>query len=107
MDNTKIFLGNVSFETTQETLQEAFAKFGEIVEVYKPFRKGFAFITFKTAEAAQVAIDEMNGKEIDGREIVVSIARPREERSDRGGFRGGNRGDRGGYNRNRDDFRRE
>jgi RNA recognition motif-containing protein len=91
MDN-KLFLGNVSFDTKIETLVELFSPFGEITDSYKPLGKGFAFITFKDAASAQKAIEEMNGKEVDGRELVVNIARPREERpAGAGGFRGGNR----------------
>lgn len=108
MEN-KIFIGNVAFETTIETLVQAFSQFGEITDSYKPMGKGFAFITFKDAASVQAAIDGMNGKTVDGRELVVNVARPREERPSGGfgggGFGGGDRrpsrggfgGDRGGY----------
>lgn len=109
----KIFIGNVAFETTIETLVQAFSQFGEITDSYKPMGKGFAFITFKEAASVQAAIDGMNGKTVDGRELVVNEARPREERPAGGfggGFGGGDRrpsrggfggGDRGGYGRGR------
>lgn len=110
----KVFIGNVAFETTIETLVELFSQFGEITDSYKPMGKGFAFITFKDEAAVQAAIDGMNGKEVEGRELVVNVARPREERPSRGfgggggfgggdrrpsrgGFGGGDRGSRGGF----------
>ena len=80
MEKNKVFVGNVSYGTAIETLVELFSQFGEVTESYKPQGKGFAFITFKTEEDAQKAIEGMNGKEVDGRELVVSIARPREDR---------------------------
>ena len=80
MEENKIFIGNVSYGTTMEALLEIFSKYGEVAESYRPEGKGFAFITFKTPEAAQQAIAEMNGKEVDGRALVVNVARPREER---------------------------
>lgn len=100
----KIFIGNLSYGTTMETLTETFLKYGEIVDSYKPEGKGFAFITFSTEEQAQNAIEEMNGKELDGREISVSIAKPKEDRPRRS-FGGDRRG--GGYNRDRGGDRRD
>ncbi|MCC7304191.1 RNA-binding protein [bacterium] len=109
MEN-KIFIGNVAFETKIETLVEIFSQYGEITDSYKPMGKGFAFITFKDESAVQAAIEAMNGKEVEGRELVVNVARPREERPSRGfgggGFGGGDRrpsrggfggGNRGGF----------
>jgi cold-inducible RNA-binding protein len=105
MDNKKIFVGNLSYGTTMETLTEAFLKFGEIVDSYKPEGKGFAFITFSTEEQALNAIEGMNGVELDGRELSVSIAKPKEDRPRRsfGGSAGGDRrgGSGGGYGQNR------
>lgn len=113
MDENKIFIGNVNFDTTIEKLVEIAAQYGEIAESYKPVGKGFAFITFKTKEAAQAAIEGMNEMDVDGRALAVNIARPREERprrdfgASRGGFGGGSRGgfrrddSRGGYGRDR------
>lgn len=98
MDNNKIFIGNVNFNTAIETLVELASQFGEVVDSYKPQGKGFAFITFKSEEQAAAAIEGLNGKEVDGRELNVSIARPKEDRPRRdfGGprrdFRGGDRG---------------
>jgi RNA recognition motif-containing protein len=101
MEN-KLFIGNVAFETKIETLVEMFSQFGEITDSYKPLGKGFAFITFKDEASAQKAIEEMNGKEVEGRQLVVNVARPREERpmgGSRGGFGGGDRGGFGGDRR--------
>ena len=98
--NTKLFVGNLSFNTTEKVLQDAFAQFGKVAEVNlildritgRP--RGFAFVTMATPEEAQAAIQGMNGKEVDGRSLTVNEARPREERA--GGQGGGGRGrDRG------------
>lgn len=98
MDKKKIFIGNLSYGTTMETLTETFLKFGEIVDSYKPEGKGFAFITFSTEEQALNAIEAMNGQELDGRALSISIAKPKEDRPRRN-FGGGDR--RGGYNNDR------
>ncbi len=82
-EKNKLFIGNVSYDTTIETLVELFGKYGEIVDSYKPMRKGFAFITFKTPEEAAAAMEAMNGQVVDGREIFINLARPREERPQR------------------------
>lgn len=92
----KLFVGNLSFKTTENDLQDAFAAHGTVVEANlmvdratgRP--RGFAFVTMGSAEEAQKAITAMNGKEIDGRALTVNIARPREERPAGGG--GGRRG---------------
>lgn len=76
----KIFLGNVAFDTDIQTLVDLFSKFGEITDSYKPMRKGFAFITFAEDESAAQAIEEMDGVEVDGRELAVNLARPREDK---------------------------
>jgi len=80
MDKNKLFIGNLAYATPIETLVQLFSQYGEISESYKPQGKGFAFITFKDAESAKKAMEEMNGKEVDGRALVVNEARPREER---------------------------
>jgi RNA recognition motif-containing protein len=99
--STKLFVGNLSFKTTENDLQDAFAACGTVVETNimmdrmtgRP--RGFAFISMSTPEEAQKAIDELHGKEFDGRALTVNVARPREERPPGGGGRGGDRGDRG------------
>ena len=113
--NSKLFVGNLSFNTTENELQDAFAACGSVSEVnlitdrMTGRSKGFAFVTMGTPEEAQNAIQTLNGKDINGRAMNVSEARPREERSDRGGFGGGGGGrgggggggGRGGYDRPR------
>lgn len=110
--STKLFVGNLSFKTTENDLQDAFAAHGTVVETNLMMDRmtgrprGFAFVTMGTPEEAQKAIDAMHGKEFDGRALTVNIARPREERPpgggrDRGprreyGGGGGRGGDRGG-----------
>ena len=107
--NSKLFVGNLSFNTTENDLQDAFAACGTVSDVnlitdrMTGRSKGFAFITMGTPEEAQNAIQTLNSKELNGRAMNVSEARPREERPDRGfggggggGGRGGDRGGRGG-----------
>ena len=97
--STKLFVGNLSFNTTENDLQDAFAAYGTVVEANlmtdrasgRP--RGFAFVTMSSPEEAQAAIEGMNGKDLDGRNLTVNEARPREERSG-GGFRGGGGGGR-------------
>ena len=109
-----LYVGNLSYDTTQERLQELFQTFGEVTSVNvisdratgRP--RGFAFVEMATDEAARAAIAGMDGEEVDGRALTVNEAKPRAPRSgggygggDRGGSRGGDRGggrggDRGG-----------
>jgi cold-inducible RNA-binding protein len=102
--NTKLFVGNLSFNTTENDLQDAFAAHGTVVEANlmtdrasgRP--RGFAFVTMASPEEAKKAIDAMNGATLDGRNLTVNEARPKEERSGGGGgggYRGGGGG--GGY----------
>jgi RNA recognition motif-containing protein len=93
MSNSKLFVGNLSFNTTENDLQDAFAAHGTVVETNlvtdratgRP--RGFAFVTMSSDEEAQKAVGAMNGKSIDGRAVNVSVARPREERPAGGGDR--------------------
>ena len=109
--NNKLFVGNLSFNTTENDLQDAFAAFGTVTEANLMMDRstnrprGFGFVTMGSAEEAQKAIDGLNGKDLGGRAITVNVARPREERSGGGGggrreFRGGGGGG-GGGGRNR------
>ena len=92
MDNKKLFVGNLPWGITNDSLRELFAPVGEVVEAMvitdrmSGRSKGFGFVTFATEEAAQAAVAQLNEKEIEGRKIIVNVARPREERRD-GGFR--------------------
>jgi len=100
----KLFVGNLSFNTTENDLQDAFAAHGTVIEANLMMDRatgrprGFAFVTMSSAEEAQKAIAAMNGKEIDGRALTVNVARPREERpaGGGGGPRRGFGGPRGG-----------
>jgi len=100
--NNKLFVGNVSFGTSESQLEDAFAEFGSVVEANllmdretgRP--RGFGFVTMGTEEEAHAAIEGMNGKDVDGRNLTVNIARPREERGGGGGGGGGYRGGGGG-----------
>ncbi len=106
--SNKLFVGNLSFNTTQNDLQDAFAAFGTVTETNlmtdretgRP--RGFGFITMGTAEEAQAAIEGLHGRDFDGRALTVNVAKPREERSGGGGGRsgggyGGGRSGGGGY----------
>jgi cold-inducible RNA-binding protein len=114
--SNKLFVGNLSFDTTENDLQDAFAAFGTVTEANLMMDRttnrprGFGFVTMSTPEEAQKAIDGLNGKELGGRALTVNVARPREERSGGGGggrreFGGGGgggyRGGGGGGNRGR------
>jgi RNA recognition motif-containing protein len=108
MSNSKLFVGNLSFNTTENDLQDTFAAHGTVSEVNLMMDResgrprGFGFITMSTPEEAQAAIDALNGKSIDGRALTVNIAKPREERTGGGGG-GGRRREfsSGGGGRNR------
>src|SRR5438105_5807489 len=105
--SAKLFVGNLSFNITENDLQDAFAAHGTVVEANlmmdrttgKP--RGFGFVTMSTPEEAQKAISALNGATVGGRALTVNIARPREERPSGGG--GGRReyGGGGGGGRNR------
>jgi len=93
---TKLFIGKLSYDTTDDSLRAAFAQFGTVVsaQVIKDRdsgqSKGFGFVEMEKAEEAQTAINTLDGKELDGRMIAVSVARPREDRASGGNnFRGG------------------
>ncbi len=89
---TKLYVGNISFDTTEETLRSSFGSFGgSITDVFIPTdrnsgrKKGFAFVTLDSAEAADKAISGMDQTELDGRTIRVNISKPREDRPSGGG----------------------
>lgn len=121
--SNKLYVGNLSFDTTEVDLQDAFAEAGTVTEValmqdkFTGRSRGFAFVTMSTPDEAQKAISLFHGKTVQGRPLTVNEARPREERSGGGGGGGGRRsfgggggggrgdrdrdrgGDRGGYQR--------
>ena len=100
--SNKLFVGNLSFDITENDLQDAFAAHGTVTETNimmdrmsgRP--RGFGFVTMSTPEEAQKAIAAMNGAQLGGRALTVNIARPREERPGGGGGRGPRREFRGG-----------
>ncbi|MBI3851378.1 MAG: RNA-binding protein [Verrucomicrobia bacterium] len=102
--SNKLFVGNLSFNVTENDLQDAFAAHGTVIETNLMMDRttgrprGFGFITMSTAEEAQKAIDGLNGKALDGRNLTVNVAKPREERTGGGGG-GGRREYGGGRNR--------
>jgi len=101
----KLFVGGLSYETTEDTLKETFSKAGTvesaiiIIDKISGRSKGFGFVEMSSEEEAQKAIEMFNGKELDGKNITVNEARPMESRPREGGFgrpsRGGGRGERG------------
>ena len=105
--SNKLYVGNLSFNTTENDLQDAFGAHGTVMETNllmdretgRP--RGFGFVTMSSAEEAQKAIEAMNGRDMDGRALTVNVAKPREERTGGGG--GGRReysgGGVGGRNR--------
>ena len=100
--STKLYVGNLSFNTTENDLQDAFAAHGTVTSVDLIMDKmsgrsrGFAFVTMDTPEAAKAAIAALHGAQLDGRPLTVNEARPREERPFRGGGGGGGGGGYGG-----------
>jgi len=93
LSNNKLFVGNLSFNTTQNDLQDMFAAHGSVVETNLMMdresgrSRGFGFVTMSTPEEAQAAITALSGKTVDGRALTVNIAKPREERGGGGGSR--------------------
>jgi RNA recognition motif-containing protein len=113
--SNKLYVGNLSFNITENDLNDAFAAYGTVTEANLMMDRatgrprGFGFVTMSSAEEANKAIEGLNGKEMDGRALTVNVARPREERAGGGGgggYRGGGGGGggggyRGGGGRNR------
>lgn len=88
--SNKLFVGNLAWSTTEEGLKEFFGQVGTVLEVriitdkFKGRSKGFGFVTMETEELAAAAIEQLNGKDLDGRAIAVSEARPPRQDGDRG-----------------------
>ena len=105
----KLYVGNLSFQTSSEDLQQLFAQAGtvesaSVVEDRETGRsRGFGFVEMTTPEEAAAAIEQLNGKEFGGRNLTVNEARPRTDRGSGGYGGGGNRGGGGGYGRGRGD----
>lgn len=109
---TRIYVGGLSISTTEDGLRALFEEFGPVESVavvtdrYSGQSRGFAFVEIASAETAQKAIEQLNGREVDGRYLIVNEARPRERRGPSfgggGGGRGGEGGGRGGGGGGRD-----
>lgn len=101
-DIMDIYVGNLSYDTTEAGLKQQFEQYGPvdrvnvIMDKFSGKSKGFAFVTMTDTNGANKAIAEMNGKEIDGRRLVVNAARPREPRAGGFGDGGGRSGGGGG-----------
>ena len=101
MNQNRLFVGNLSYQTADTDLQDYFAQAGAVTSVNVMFDKmtgksrGFAFVEFATSEEANKAVEQFHNKEFQGRALTVNIARPREER---GGSGGGQRRGNGGGN---------
>ncbi len=130
MSNSKLYVGNMSFQTSEDALRAHFEQFGTVTDIYVAMDKftgrprGFAFVTMGTPDEAKVAIEKTNGVQLDGRPLRVNEARPKEDRPAGGGFggcerrgfgggggrggfgggRGGRGGDRGGFGGGRDRY---
>jgi RNA recognition motif-containing protein len=89
--SNKLFVGNLSFNTTENSLNDAFGAHGTVTETNLMMDRetgrprGFGFVTMSTVEEAQKAIEALNGKDMDGRALTVNVAKPREERAPGGG----------------------
>ncbi len=80
MSSKKLYVGNLNYKTTEETLREVFGRFGEVVSANVLQGRGFGFVEMATPEAAEEAIAKMNGQDLEGRKIVVNEAKLRAER---------------------------
>ncbi len=100
---TKLYVGNLSYQTTEDDIRNLFAQAGTVSEVAlikdrdTGTSKGFAFVTMSSQDEAKKAIEQFNGKSLGNREMTVNVARPREERP-RSNYDSNQRG--GGYQRN-------
>ncbi|MDI1350137.1 RNA recognition motif-containing protein [Aquabacterium commune] len=98
--NNKLYVGNLAYSVRDESLQHAFSEFGSVQSAKVMMdrdsgrSKGFGFVEMGTAEEAQAAIRALHGQQLEGRDLTVNLARPKEDRPS-GGFGGG--GSRGGY----------
>jgi RNA recognition motif-containing protein len=112
MNPTRLFVGNLSYQTMEQDIQDLFSQAGNVTSVSLMFDKftgksrGFAFVELASPEEANKAVEMFNGKELQGRPLTVNIARPREERErprpgGGGGYRGGPRENREGGRRDR------
>jgi cold-inducible RNA-binding protein len=98
--NTKLYVGNLSYDTTENDLQDFFAACGPVSQAEVIFdrstnrSRGFGFVTMASEEAAEAAVQQLNGKDLQGRALTVNEARPRESREGGGGRSEGRSGGR-------------
>lgn len=100
MNQSRLFVGNLSYQTMDRDLQEFFSQTGVVTSVtvmmdkFTGKSRGFAFVEYATLEEANKAVEMFHGKDFQGRALTVNIARPREERAPRtgGGYRGSQEG---------------
>ena len=110
MSESRLFVGNLAYQTMENDLQEYFSQAGVVSSVnlmldkFTGKSRGFAFVEYSTSEEANKAVEMFHGKDLQGRALTVNIARPKEERPPRsgGGGGGGYRGDRGDRGERRD-----
>ncbi|MFO7965572.1 MAG: RNA-binding protein [Desulfobacterales bacterium] len=106
----KLYLGNLSYETTEEDLKSVLQQFGQVESVtiindkFSGRSKGFGFAEMASRDEAQAAIEGLSGKELKGRTLNVNEARPPENRGGRGGYRGGKGGPNRGGGRGRREY---
>ncbi len=101
MNDSRLFVGNLSYQTMENDLQEYFSQAGVVTSVnlmldkFTGKSRGFAFVEYSTADEANKAVEMFHSKEFQGRQLTVNVARPREDRPPRsGGFRGNREGGR-------------
>lgn len=103
----KLFVGNLPYSVTTEMLREKFSAYGNVVDAivmtdkFSGRSKGFGFVTMGNEQEAQDAIAALNEAEMDGRKMLVNVARPKAPRDDRGGFDRNRGGSRGGFGSDR------
>lgn len=101
--NTKMYVGNLSFDSTERDLRDLFGAHGEVTEVFLPTDRetgrprGFAFVTMDSSASMQAAISAVNGKDLQGRALTVNEAKPQGSTGGGGGYRGNSGGGGGGY----------
>ena len=101
--SSKLYVGNLSYSVRDDDLQQKFSEFGSVQSAKVMMdrdsgrSKGFGFVEMSSPNEAEAAIRGMNGQSVDGRDMVVNIARPMEPRTGGGGFGGGRRDGGGGY----------
>lgn len=98
MSNTKMYVGNLSFDSTEQDLRDLFAEYGTVTDVAMPMDRvsgrprGFAFVTMDSAEGMNAAIAALNGKSVQGRALTINEARPQTGSGGGGGGYGGGGG---------------